>query len=283
MDPKKSCIFHANWLQAAQTIKDMKLRCCFYEAVLQYALDGMKTEAPPELELALTFVYSLIDEDRRRYEKTCEKRRNAANARWEKQQKQDKTSDANRCNDMQTMQMHNLHYDTDTGTDTDTDTDTETEESKDSIIPPISPQGAKGGAGASSFEDFFGRVKAIQVPKRVMDENYTAQYVWRMAEGNPGYGLAVNKAVAAAQSREEFVQAMQNINSRFKASGDFQAVKLALAMMRCNPQQQAAVIAEAKRAAGEADLWKTLLAKVEYINNGNKVSSLAGFFKSRQK
>jgi hypothetical protein len=48
-----------------------------------------------------------IDRDNDRYEDIAEKRRNAANARW----------------NMQKMQMHDLHYDTVTDTDTDTDTD----------------------------------------------------------------------------------------------------------------------------------------------------------------
>lgn len=279
---KKSCVFHANWLQAAQSIKDLRVRCLFYEAVLQYALTGMKTDVPPELELVITFVYSLIDVDRSKYEKTCERRREAANARWEKLHQ---ANDAAQCKDMQTMQMHNLHYDTGTDTETETDTETDTDtdkKSNDFIIPPLTPQGANGGAGASSFKDFLGRVKAIQVPKAVQDSGYTTQYVWRMAEGQPGYGLAVNAAIRESANQEEFVQRMQAANATYKARTEFMAVKLALATARCTPAQQAAVIAETERAGGEKDLWKTLLEKVNYILGGGKVGSLAGFMRARQ-
>ena len=58
MDAKDSCIFRANWMRTAQSIRDLRTRCVFYEAVLQYALTGMKMEASPEISLALELIYS---------------------------------------------------------------------------------------------------------------------------------------------------------------------------------------------------------------------------------
>lgn len=111
--------------------------------------------------------------------------------------------------------------------------------------------------------------------------NYTTQYVWRMAEGNPGYGTAVAKAAKEAVGPTEFTSRIQAINQRYKPSSDFTAVKLALAMLKLTATQQRDVLFEANRAAGEAGLWETLLAKVEYINNGNKILNMPGFMKSR--
>lgn len=284
MDPKDSCVFYRNWIEAAQTIKNEALRCRFYEALLQYALDGMKTDVPPELEIALAFIYSLIDKDRAKYQKICERRAEAGRKGAAKTNSMRQKS-ANSANAENERQKSANSADNDNDNVNDNDNENDTQKSKDfmSVIPPLTPQGAKGGAGASSFEDFLGRVKAIKVPKAVEDSGYTAQYVWRMAEGNPGYGLAVSRAIqTSSASQEQFVQAMQQINARFKAQTDFMAVKLALATARCTPAAQAAVIAEAERAKGEADIWKTLLGKVEYILAGNKVGSLAGFMRARQ-
>lgn len=293
MDAKDSCIFRRNWLDAAHTITDPTLRCYFFEAVMQYAFDGMKMDVPKELDLALGIIYSLIDIDRDKYEKKIEKRREAGrlggapkgnqNARKNTEQ----PNQANGCLDKQNEQMltnQANQADTDTATDTvtDTATDTATDVNNDYNNTPLPPKGARKG-GESSFSGFFQRVKSVEVPGRVKEVGYDVQYVWRMVDGNPGYALAVKNAVERCESKDELTNEIYKLNSTFRAAGEFQAVKLAMAMGKLKTQAQVnAVVAEVDRSRAEEGIYKTMLDKVEYIAAGNKVKSLEGFMRSRQ-
>lgn len=279
MDAKDSCIFRRNWLDAAHTITDHTLRCYFFEAVMQYAFDGMKMDVPKELDLALGIIYSLIDIDRDKYEKKCEKYRENAKKRYEKQNEQ---SDAMASNGKQSQKSQQLASDTDTATDTVTDTDTATDVNNDYNNTPLPPKGARKG-GESSFFGFFQRVKSVEVPGRVKEVGYDVQYVWRMVDGNPGYALAVKNAVERCESKDELTNEIYKLNSTFRAAGEFQAVKLAMAMGKLKTQAQVnAVVAEVDRSRAEEGIYKTMLDKVEYIVAGNKVKSLEGFMRSRQ-
>ena len=279
METKYSCIFRSNWVEAAQSIIDKALRCEYYEALMHYAMTGEKKSTPPELNLALGIIYSLIDLDRDKYEKKVEKRREAGikgnQVRWgESQKSQDIAKVANATKASQNIaKVANV---ADTVTDTDTATGTDKDKSLNKL--PHTPIEEEG----SFFEEYYKKVKAVKVPQEVEDSNYTAQYVWRMAEGNPHYGLSVQKAIETAPSRESFEGSIQALNRRHQPHADFLAVKLALAMKRLNKQQEAAALAEIRHNQNEQDIFKTMLEKVEYINKGGNVTSLQGFFKSRR-
>ncbi len=126
-EARRTCVFHSNWMQVAKTIADMKVRCIFYEAALQYAFDGTKIDTPPELELVLTFVYGLIDEDVAKYQRICERRAEAGRKggapkgnQNASKNNQNQAIQANACFDNKTSK-NNQNKPTDTDTDTDTD------------------------------------------------------------------------------------------------------------------------------------------------------------------
>lgn len=283
MEVRDSCVFYTDWYDAAQSIESPILRCAFLEAVLQYALTGMEMDVPPELKLSITIIKKQIDRNREKYDKICEKRREAINKRWNKT-KQDDTKDTNEYN---SIEMYSNVTDNDNvnengnGNDNGNDNDRIINDSNKKNPP--TPFGGIGGGGAKSFNDFFESVKSISVPKKVIDARYELQYIWRMADGIPGYGLEVRKAIETTTSKDQFESAIQEANRKFKPSSDFQAVKLAVAMSGLKSQAQVnAVIAEVQRVPGEAGIYATMLDKVEYMKAGNKVGSLAGFMKSRK-
>ena len=281
MDAKDSCIFRANWMRTAQTIRDLKTRCVFYEAVLQYALTGMKMEASPEISLALELIYSLIDIDREKYEKKIEKRREAGRkgmaSRWGTQQ--DVTSITSDNNDNKCYQ--NITNITDTVTDTVTDTDTGTVTDKDNDFKklPLTPKKGRD----LSFEDFFRKVSAIRIPKRVEELAYGLQYAWRMSEDMVGYGMEVAKIPQEhGDSDHAFCNMIQKLNGQYKPEGDFQRLRLAYDLTRVKPKVAEAFIREQERCKDEPGIYATLDEKVRMIIDGAQITSLQGFVRSRK-
>ena len=78
-----------------------------------------------KLELVFGFIKADIDKNAEKYEETCRKRKEAAQARWQK------TANANVYNSMQNMQMHNLHYDNEYEYDYEYDNEYDNKLSKD--------------------------------------------------------------------------------------------------------------------------------------------------------
>lgn len=293
MNTKDSCIFRANWMDAAHTIQDLSLRCAFYEALLQYALTGMKMEAPAELELALGVIYSLIDIDRDKYEKKIEKRRMAGrmggapqgnqNARkYDEQSNQ--ANQANACFDNQNQSnQSNQANQAVTDTDTDTDTDTVTVKDNDFNNPPIPPAGG-GNRFMKEFLNYAGKVKNAMdsAPVAIRKAGYEKQYAWRASELQPGYELELSAALRNAQNATDVQNAIKAVNARFTPLAEFQMFRVAYEYSRLRTQQQrTAFLDELKRSQTETDIFKTLADKAEYINQGNKVSSLTAFFRAR--
>ena len=279
MDAKDSCIFRANWMRTAQTIRDLRTRCVFYEAVLQYALTGMKMEASPEISLALELIYSLIDIDREKYEKKIEKRREAGRkgmaSRWGTQQ--DVTSITSDNNDNKCYQ--NITNITDTVTDTVTDTDTGTDKDNDFKKLPLTPKKGRD----LSFEDFFRKVAAIRIPKRVEELAYGLQYAWRMSEDMVGYGMEVAKIPQEqGDSDHAFCNMIQKLNGQYKPEGDFQRLRLAYDLTRVKPKVAEAFIREQERCKDEPGIYATLDEKVRMIIDGAQITSLQGFVRSRK-
>lgn len=279
MDAKDSCIFRANWMRTAQTIRDLRTRCVFYEAVLQYALTGMKMEASPEISLALELIYSLIDIDREKYEKKIEKRREAGRkgmaSRWGTQQ--DVTSITSDNNDNKCYQ--NITNITDTVTDTVTVTDTGTDKDNDFKKLPLTPKKGRD----LSFEDFFKKVAAIRIPKRVEELAYGLQYAWRMSEDMVGYGMEVAKIPREqGDSDHAFCNMIQKLNGQYKPEGDFQRLRLAYDLTRVKPKVAEAFIREQERCKDEPGIYATLDEKVRMIIDGAQITSLQGFVRSRK-
>lgn len=109
---KETFIVHADAWTTIQKL-NLEQRGALLSALMCKQLGEPLPEMDAATDMAFSFMAAQIDRDNDKYEDIAEKRRNAANARW----------------NMQRMQMHDLHYDTDTVTDTDTDTDTVTDKS----------------------------------------------------------------------------------------------------------------------------------------------------------
>lgn len=288
MDAKDSCIFRANWMRTAQSIRDLRTRCVFYEAVLQYALTGMKMEASPEISLALELIYSLIDIDREKYEKKIEKRRMAGrmggapqgnqNARkYDEQANQ--ANQANACFDNQNQANQAKQAVTDTATVTDTDTGTVTDKDNDFKKLPLTPKKGRD----LSFEDFFKKVAAIRIPKRVEELSYGLQYAWRMSEDMVGYGVEVAKIPQEqGDSDHAFCNMIQKLNGQYKPEGDFQRLRLAYDLTRVKPKVAETFIREQERCKDEPGIYATLDEKVRMIIDGAQITSLQGFVRSRK-
>ena len=286
MDAKDSCIFRANWMRTAQTIRDLRTRCVFYEAVLQYALTGMKMEASPEISLALELIYSLIDIDREKYEKKIEKRREAGKRgalitnekRWGYQE-QSANIDKSQQTSANADKSQQTSHDTDTVTDTVTDTDTGTDKDNDFKKLPLTPKKGRD----LSFEDFFRKVSAIRIPKRVEELAYGLQYAWRMSEDMVGYGMEVAKIPQEhGDSDHAFCNMIQKLNGQYKPEGDFQRLRLAYDLTRVKPKVAEAFIREQERCKDEPGIYATLDEKVRMIIDGAQITSLQGFVRSRK-
>ena len=81
-------------------------------------------------KMAFSFIRNEIDRNAEKYEATCEKRREAANKRWQKDMQVD-------ANASKSIICNAKHYDNDNDTDTDTDNDTDNENKHCSSAPPL--------------------------------------------------------------------------------------------------------------------------------------------------
>lgn len=291
MDVKDSCIFRANWLNAAHKIDNPALRCAFFEAVLQYALTGMKTEAPAELDLALEVIYSLIDIDRDKYEKKIERRREAGRKgaqvtnemRWGNQQTSAKSANADFDNNFQQTSAKSTYTDTDTVTGTVTDTGTETDKDNDFNNPPIPPRGG----GIDFIKNLYNKVALAsnRMPAMIQKARYETQYLWRIIDSKVGanYGIALHEAIKGETNPDIAASKIAAENAKYEPCVPFQMFKLAYTMTRLRTEnQRQAVLDELARSMKEPDIYKTLAEKAEYIAQGNKVNSLKGFMQSRR-
>lgn len=115
-------IIHTDTWNILKGLEDVQLGRLF-GALMKYQREEDLPKMDNVTKMAFDFMAAQVDRDNEKYERTVEKRRAAANARWGKQ--------------TGNMQMHNLqcHTDTDTVTDTVTDTDTERYVSLPSLSP----------------------------------------------------------------------------------------------------------------------------------------------------
>ena len=273
MDVKDSCVFYADWLDAAHTIENTALRCTFFEAVLQYALTGMEMDTPPELAIVMTLVKKQVDRDKEKYQIKCERYRENARKRYEKQQSQ-----AMACNGIQSQAMATDNDNDNVNGNVNDNVNDNDKDNNDFNNPHIPPKGGR----AISFYDFYQRVIEVKVPTAIKEIHYENQYVWRAAEGQVEYMMKVMEA-ARTKSEPHLQGYIQNLNKEYPTSTPFQMLLLCMAMTKLKTEaQRNAVLEELKRSEKEPDIYKTLTDKVEYIVAGNKVNSLKGFMQSRK-
>ena len=95
------------------------------KAIFEYTTSGTKPKLPPKAEMAFMFIRNSLDENKDKYEKICEKRREAGKAGGV-------ASGMSRSSKCLKNEANEADTDTDTETDTDTVTvtDTDTEHQK---------------------------------------------------------------------------------------------------------------------------------------------------------
>ena len=128
---KEAFIIHTDTWPAIKSL-NREQRGDLFTALMCHQLGEEIPKMDVQTQMAFMFMSAQMDRDNQKYETITEKRRQAANARWQRNAEHNKHN----------MQMHNLHYDTVTDTDTDTVTDTDTERDTDTEarapLPPLS-------------------------------------------------------------------------------------------------------------------------------------------------
>lgn len=120
MSERKSFMLYLDAIEQWDMLTDEQAGVLI-KALLRYSKTGERLETSDGmLKMAFSFITAQIDRDGEKWEKTCEKRRDAINKRW------NNTKDTNVYNSIQKIQMNT--NDTDTVTDTETDTVTDIKE-----------------------------------------------------------------------------------------------------------------------------------------------------------
>lgn len=154
--------------------------------------------------------------------------------------------------------------------------------------PPIAPQGARIGGGGNkfSFKDFAKAVAMAEksVPEEITEEIGRSQVVWRVADYGGKYSNHIGALVYDGGAEGvELTNKIQKLNVSYPTKSDYQALKLARAMIAMkNPGAAVACANEVDAHLEEPGIYKTMLEKVESIQNGYNVSSYPGFFKARK-
>ena len=121
MAKKTSMIFYYDWLALFEEMSDTEVRQLI-EAAVKYDEEGEDTYFDDKgMRVAFTSMKNSIDISNKKYGATCEKRKKAAEKRWEMQMH---ANDANASKCMQTMQMHANDADIDIDTDIEIEIDT---------------------------------------------------------------------------------------------------------------------------------------------------------------
>ena len=157
------------------------------------------------------------------------------------------------------------------------------------ITPPTPPTkaGALFGGGGAMFS-FGGFCKAVAnaekaTPDCITEDIGRSQVIWRIAEYGNRYSNLIGALVYDGAEGEELKSKIRYINVTFPTKTDFQALKLARALMAI-PGDVAQIVAnEVESHIQEKGIYETMLAKVSYIREGNKLTSPRAFIQSRKK
>ena len=278
MEAKESCIFYADWLKGIEAIEDPEQKWTLAEHIIKYSLTGEETNLPSYLKPLAAMMRPQADRAQEKRDAIIEKRRAAGVAgnkkRWGESQKSQEV--ANATDESQKSQ--------EVAIDVSVSGSVSVEDKSSFKISPHTPQGDLDGLDLKGFGIFFNRVNNIHIPEKVEESTYATQYVWRIAEGSPGFSKAVEQAMDETTSMDSFKAAMRTICNRFKPTTEYGAVKAAMAMKGLNQEQVKAVVNEINRskAKGEPDIYETIIGKISYIKSGAKITNLQSFLKNRQ-
>lgn len=152
--------------------------------------------------------------------------------------------------------------------------------------PPVKPGALLDGGGAGfSFGGFCKAVADAEkaTPDCITEDIGRSQVIWRIAEYGNRYSNQIGALVYGGVEGEELKSKIRYINVTFPTKTDFQALKLARALMAI-PGDVAQIVAnEVESHIQEKGIYDTMLAKVSYIREGNKLTSPRAFIQSRKK
>lgn len=116
----KTFMFVSSWIEPLRKLS-LQERWNLMEAIVEYALTE-KTGIPfsPVEDMAFTFIRADIERMQSKYKSVCQKRRQAANSRWNGKGSQTDYESAEEC---KSIASTDEHYETDTDTDTKPETD----------------------------------------------------------------------------------------------------------------------------------------------------------------
>ena len=117
---KKSFILYENWAIMLSKMPDEEAGKLI-KAICSYELSGECIEDGSSVSAVFSMIKVKLDEDKKKYEETCQKRKEAVKTRWEKQK--DSNVIQNDTNEYKCIQMN-----------TDTDNDTDNYNNKDIYI-----------------------------------------------------------------------------------------------------------------------------------------------------
>ena len=138
---RESFILYTKFYTAIRTLSDEQLGRLF-RAIFEYETDGTEN-TQPDIGMAFAFIKNQLDLNNKKYQKTCENRKKASQARWDKYR--------------QVMQMH--AFDTsdtikgDNENENDNDNDNDNENENDLNNTPPSPAGLYGSYGNVVLSD----------------------------------------------------------------------------------------------------------------------------------
>lgn len=152
--------------------------------------------------------------------------------------------------------------------------------------PPVKPGALLDGGGAGfSFDGFCKAVANAEkaTPDCITEDIGRSQVIWRIAEYGNRYSNLIGALVYGGAKGEDLRSKIHDINITFPTKTDFQAFKLARALMAIPNNVAQIVENEVESHIQEKGIYETMLAKVSYIRGGNKLTSPQAFIQSRKK
>lgn len=181
----KTFMFVSSWIIPLRKLS-LEERWNVVEAIVEYSLNGEHSISFSAVEdMAFTFIRADLDRMQSKYKAVCQKRRNAANTRWNSKDTRTTPDADNACKSIESIPEH-YKADTDTNTDTDTETDTETVRTSSSTSKGVRVR--KGGGNAKPYDEsqllprFFAPSNQARLEAIAMTNHVGISDLRRMAE-----------------------------------------------------------------------------------------------------
>ena len=303
MEQKDSCIFYRSWKKCLGAIPDKAMRCDLYDAIVDYALDGVEPELSPEYMTAWVLIKEVIDKDKEKYAKSVEQRRAAINSRWQKRQERKEEDDEKSANTYgrtsrntentsriirNTKNTVNDNVNVNDNVDDNVDYSSSSSILKNNLKKINTPQppkgGVKEGAGKKGFRNYLSRVAAVEVPPILEKWHYENQYRWRMAEGMPAFSKAIDALLKKTNGDEAaFIDGFKPLENKYQPAVSFTAYKVAVGALLLGERAREAICDEVDRGIHneESGIWDRMLGKIEYFKT-HTVENPEAFVKARQ-